>query len=114
MRIVVSLIAILPAIALTAWSARSPDYTPQTAVAKMRPAEGFTIRLVASEPLLRRPVALEFDDRGLLCNDRLAGGYLQSLMWWRIIMSWLSFVDGRVLTGLMAAQTPGTITLLDS
>jgi putative membrane-bound dehydrogenase-like protein len=30
----------------------------------MRPAEGFTVRLVASEPLVRKPVALEFDDRG--------------------------------------------------
>ncbi len=30
----------------------------------MRPAEGFAVKLVASEPLVRKPVALEFDDRG--------------------------------------------------
>jgi putative membrane-bound dehydrogenase-like protein len=30
----------------------------------MSAAEGFTVKLVASEPLMRKPVALEFDDRG--------------------------------------------------
>ncbi len=30
----------------------------------MQPADGFTVKLVASEPLVRKPVALEFDDRG--------------------------------------------------
>ena len=36
------------------------------AVEKMRPADGFTVKLVASEPLVRKPVAIEFDDRGRL------------------------------------------------
>jgi hypothetical protein len=44
-------------------SAPPQEDDPETAVEKMRPAEGFTVRLVASEPLERKPVALEFDDR---------------------------------------------------
>jgi putative membrane-bound dehydrogenase-like protein len=43
---------------------QAEDYSPETAVEKMRPAEGFAVKLVASEPLVRKPVALEFDDRG--------------------------------------------------
>jgi putative membrane-bound dehydrogenase-like protein len=30
----------------------------------LRPADGFAVQLVASEPLVRKPVAIEFDDRG--------------------------------------------------
>jgi hypothetical protein len=32
----------------------------------MSAAEGFTVRLVAIEPLVRKPVAIDFDDRGRL------------------------------------------------
>ncbi|MBS0206262.1 MAG: c-type cytochrome [Planctomycetes bacterium] len=40
--------------------------TPDEAVAKMRLPDGFTARVVAAEPLVRQPVAIEFDDRGRL------------------------------------------------
>ncbi len=39
---------------------------PEQSLAKMQIAEGFEVQLVASEPLVRQPVAIEFDDRGRL------------------------------------------------
>jgi hypothetical protein len=41
-------------------------YAPDQAAAKMTPAAGFEVRLVAGEPLVRQPVCIEFDDRGRL------------------------------------------------
>ncbi len=43
---------------------RAQDYPPEQAVRHMQPAEGFDVQLVAAEPLVRKPVAIEFDDRG--------------------------------------------------
>jgi putative membrane-bound dehydrogenase-like protein len=40
--------------------------TPADASARMTTAAGFTVELVAAEPLVRQPVAIEFDDRGRL------------------------------------------------
>ncbi|WP_152054295.1 PVC-type heme-binding CxxCH protein [Tautonia marina] len=47
-------------------SARSQGHPPDEAVARMTVAEGLTPRLVAAEPFVRQPVALDFDDRGRL------------------------------------------------
>jgi putative membrane-bound dehydrogenase-like protein len=41
-------------------------YPPDQAAKKMTVADGFTVRLVAAEPMVRQPVAIEFDDRGRL------------------------------------------------
>lgn len=41
-------------------------YSPQEAVGHMAPADGFLVRLVAAEPMVRQPVCIEFDDRGRL------------------------------------------------
>jgi len=41
-------------------------YSPAQALEQMTVADGFTVELVASEPLVRQPVAIEFDDRGRL------------------------------------------------
>lgn len=41
-------------------------YTPDASASKMSVADGLAIHLVASEPLVRQPVAIEFDDRGRL------------------------------------------------
>jgi putative membrane-bound dehydrogenase-like protein len=41
-------------------------YKPDVAASKMTPAPGFTVNLVAAEPLVRQPVAIDFDDRGRL------------------------------------------------
>src|SRR5688500_8122285 len=40
--------------------------TPEEAVKRMRVADGFEVRVVASEPLIRQPVSMSFDDRGRL------------------------------------------------
>lgn len=39
-------------------------YSPEEAVKRMTVADGFSVELFASEPLVRQPVAIEFDDRG--------------------------------------------------
>ncbi len=41
-------------------------FSPEESVRQMTMAEGFEVALVASEPLVRQPVAIEFDDRGRL------------------------------------------------
>ncbi|MCE9527432.1 MAG: c-type cytochrome [Planctomycetales bacterium] len=41
-------------------------YSPAEAPGKMKLPEGFSAKLVASEPLIRQPVAIDFDDRGRL------------------------------------------------
>lgn len=41
-------------------------YSPDEAVKRMKVADGFEVRVIASEPLVRQPVAIEFDDRGRL------------------------------------------------
>lgn len=40
--------------------------TPEETVNRMQVADGFDVQLVASEPLVRQPVCIEFDDRGRL------------------------------------------------
>ena len=41
-------------------------HAPEEAVRRMTLPEGFTAQLVAAEPLVRQPVAMNFDDRGRL------------------------------------------------
>ncbi len=45
---------------------RGQGYLPNEAIGHMTPGPGLTARMVASEPLVRQPVAIEFDDRGRL------------------------------------------------
>ena len=47
-------------------AARAQGYAPDEAVRKMTVADGFAVRLVAAEPVVRQPVAIEFDERGRL------------------------------------------------
>lgn len=39
---------------------------PAAALAKLAPAEGYAVELVASEPVVRQPIDLKFDERGRL------------------------------------------------
>lgn len=59
-----SRIAIL--VLVSASLARGQGHPPDRAAAKMTVPGGFTVRLVAGEPLVRQPVAIDFDDRGRL------------------------------------------------
>ncbi len=45
---------------------RAQGYPPDEAARHMTVPEGLEVQLVASEPLVRQPVAMEFDDRGRL------------------------------------------------
>jgi putative membrane-bound dehydrogenase-like protein len=47
-------------------SAQGQGYSPQEAPRRMTVAEGFTVTLVASEPEVRQPILVKFDDRGRL------------------------------------------------
>src|SRR5438270_359542 len=58
---------------LTAWAwflANSPacgqGFSPEEALKRMKAPDGFRVRLVAAEPFVRQPVAIDFDDRGRL------------------------------------------------
>jgi putative membrane-bound dehydrogenase-like protein len=55
-------LALLPAAGPT----RGQGYAPDEAVKKMTVADGFAVRLVAAEPTVRQPVAIEFDECGRL------------------------------------------------
>ena len=41
-------------------------FSPDEAVKRMKVADGFNVELTAAEPLVRQPVAIDFDDRGRL------------------------------------------------
>jgi putative membrane-bound dehydrogenase-like protein len=60
------MMAVLAAGALAQGWACAQGYAPEVAAQKMTVAEGFTISLVAAEPMVRQPVAIEFDERGRL------------------------------------------------
>src|SRR5262245_18184196 len=47
-------------------SVRAQGYAPDEATRKMSVAEGFAVKLVAAEPVVRQPVAIDFDERGRL------------------------------------------------
>jgi putative membrane-bound dehydrogenase-like protein len=61
-RILVPLLFLLPPTALL----RGQGFSPEDAVKRMKAPEGFSAKLVAAEPLVRQPVAIDFDDRGRL------------------------------------------------
>jgi putative membrane-bound dehydrogenase-like protein len=46
--------------------ARGQDHSPQASLARMTATAGLKVSLVAAEPLVRQPVAIDFDDRGRL------------------------------------------------
>jgi putative membrane-bound dehydrogenase-like protein len=46
--------------------ANAQGYPADEATKKMTVADGFAVKLVAAEPLVRKPVAVDFDDRGRL------------------------------------------------
>src|SRR5947208_6294432 len=46
--------------------ARAQGYPPEEAAKRMTVRAGFAVSVVAAEPMVRQPVAIEFDDRGRL------------------------------------------------
>ena len=59
-------IALAMAVCTPLGNLRAQGYAPLEAARHMTVAEGFEVQLVAAEPLVRQPVAIEFDDRGRL------------------------------------------------
>ncbi|HEY1376038.1 MAG TPA: PVC-type heme-binding CxxCH protein [Gemmataceae bacterium] len=59
-------IGVVIAAGLTAAVARPQGYPPGQAAGHMTVPPGFTVSLVAAEPVVRQPVAIDFDDRGRL------------------------------------------------
>ncbi len=62
-RICVITIGLLTHLATTSFG---QGFSPEEAIKRMNVADGFEVSVVASEPLVRQPVAIEFDDRGRL------------------------------------------------
>ncbi len=61
----VALLSILTAL-LLAVPVAAQGFSPPQALARMKVPEGFRVRLVAAEPMIRQPVTMSFDDRGRL------------------------------------------------
>jgi putative membrane-bound dehydrogenase-like protein len=53
--------------------ASSPVLTPEESLKKMKVEDGFTVKLVAAEPLVTAPVALVFDEKGRIWVDEMEG-----------------------------------------
>jgi putative membrane-bound dehydrogenase-like protein len=49
---------------LHALPAAAQGFSPEEAVRRMKVADGLQVQLVASEPMVRQPVSIDFDDRG--------------------------------------------------
>lgn len=60
------LVGFLAVLGATAAICCGQGYGPEVAASKMTVPPGFEVRLVACEPLVRQPVAIDFDDRGRL------------------------------------------------
>jgi putative membrane-bound dehydrogenase-like protein len=56
----------VPLFFLSVILARGQGFTPEDAVKRMKVPEGFQVKLVASEPDVRQPVSISFDDKGRL------------------------------------------------
>src|SRR6266849_2951913 len=50
----------------TTGSVVAQGFTPADALKRMKASDGFEVQLVASEPMIRQPVTMSFDDRGRL------------------------------------------------
>src|SRR3954465_8608920 len=60
---------LLPLFALVACASVAPAadaLTPEEAVKRVKLPEGFSVRAVATEPMIRQPVSMSFDSRGRL------------------------------------------------
>lgn len=55
-----------PLLFLLVGVAHPQGFSPEQAVERMKVADGLRVRLVASEPMIRQPVTMTFDDRGRL------------------------------------------------
>ena len=53
-------------VAAALFPALAQNLTPAEAEARMKPLEGFRVQLVASEPEIRQPILVKFDERGRL------------------------------------------------
>ena len=54
----------LLAAVLTAGPLAAQGFSPEEAVKRMQVPDGFRVRLIASEPMIRQPLSMSFDDRG--------------------------------------------------
>ena len=59
-------LSVLLLFALAVPSLTAQGFTPEEAIRRMKVPEGFSVQLVASEPAIRQPVTMTFDDRGRL------------------------------------------------
>ena len=60
------LLAVVLTFCLLCAAAVAQGFSPEQSRQQLHAADGFRVELVAAEPLVRQPVAMEFDDRGRL------------------------------------------------
>lgn len=65
-RLIRFIIFYLFTIILIDFNLKAQHLTPENALGRMQLADGLKARIVAAEPLVRQPVAIDFDDRGRL------------------------------------------------
>ncbi len=58
------LAALTAALLLPATAALAQTLSPEEAVRRMKVADGFEVKIVAAEPMVRQPVSISFDDAG--------------------------------------------------
>jgi putative membrane-bound dehydrogenase-like protein len=61
-----SIVLLIGSVGLSPGFVAGQGYSPGEAARRMTVAEGLEVRLFAAEPMVRQPVAIEFDDRGRL------------------------------------------------
>jgi putative membrane-bound dehydrogenase-like protein len=66
MKSALMLLAVLAIAAASAQHIGAQGFSPQEAVKRMQVPDGFRVKLAASEPDIRQPVTMSFDDRGRL------------------------------------------------
>src|SRR5262245_40158680 len=49
---------------IPAGPAAAQGFSPEEALKRMQVPDGFEVKLIASEPMIRQPVTISFDDRG--------------------------------------------------
>lgn len=66
MRVITFIAGLLLTLSANVQLVVAQGFSPEEAVKRMTAADGFEVDLVGAEPLVRQPVAIDFDDRGRL------------------------------------------------
>src|SRR5215831_10436394 len=89
------MVALAGVLALAACSRQGPPVSPQDSLKGLSIEKGFRIELVASEPMVTSPVAMEFDERGRIFVVEMPGYPLDTRPTGRVVLLEDTNGDGR-------------------